>query len=83
MILVDFIIRIIVIVIIIIVTKREDEKNINYKDLTIEIQRMCSVETKVILSVSGNWNNLEVVHTIPEQHPGKAVSQGTTEISHI
>jgi hypothetical protein len=32
---------------------------------------------------SGNWNTLKVVQKIPEQRPGKALNQGTTEISHI
>ena len=32
---------------------------------------------------SGNWNNLKGIQKIPEQHTGKALNQGATEISHI
>ena len=30
-----------------------------------------------------NWNDLEVIQKIPEQHTGKARNQGPTENSHI
>jgi hypothetical protein len=32
---------------------------------------------------SGNWNNIKVVQKNLEQHIGKAVNQGNTEIIHI
>jgi hypothetical protein len=35
------------------VIKKEAEKILKYKDLTIEIQRMCNVETRVIPVIIG------------------------------
>jgi len=32
---------------------------------------------------TGNWNHLNIMQTVPEQHTGKARYQGTTENSHI
>jgi hypothetical protein len=31
----------------------------------------------------GNWNNLEIIQKIPEQHKREAQNQGTAENSHI
>jgi hypothetical protein len=31
----------------------------------------------------GNWNVLKIVHTIPEQHTGRALNQAATENSRI
>jgi len=46
---------------------------------------MWNVEAKVTAdnNSTGNWNNLEVTQTIPEQRTGKARDQGSTENSHI
>jgi hypothetical protein len=33
--------------------KKEDEKILKYKDLTVEIQRMCNVKTNVIPVIIG------------------------------
>jgi hypothetical protein len=65
------------------VVKKETEKILKYKDLTIEKAR---VECKNECDTSnnrGNWNHLEIIQKIPEQHIRKARSQGTTENSHI
>jgi len=35
------------------VIKKEDEKSLKYKDLTIEIQHMCNVKTRVIPVIIG------------------------------
>jgi hypothetical protein len=35
------------------VLKKETEKILKYKDLTIEIQRMCKVKAKVIIVTTG------------------------------
>jgi hypothetical protein len=34
------------------VIKKEAEKILKYKELTIEIQRMCNIETKVIPAIT-------------------------------
>jgi hypothetical protein len=31
----------------------------------------------------GDWNHFKITQTIPEQHTGKALNQGTTKNSHI
>ena len=64
------------------VIKKEAEKILKYKDLTIEIQRMWNVKTKVIpiiLGATGTISKLfrKCVSNIPGNH------QETTENSHI
>jgi len=54
------------------VTKKEAEKILKHKDLTIEIQRMWSVKTKVIpVNNGGNWIHLTIIQKIPEEHARK------------
>jgi hypothetical protein len=66
------------------VIKKEAEKILKYKDLTIDIQRMWNVKNKCDTSSNrGNWNHFKIIKKIPEQHTGKARNQGTTENSHI
>jgi hypothetical protein len=42
------------------------------------------VKTKCdAINSGGNWNRLDVIQKIPEQHTGTAQNQGTTDNSHI
>ena len=56
------------------VIKKEAEKILKYKDLTIEIQRMRNVKTKVIpvIIVGGDWDYFKAIQKIREQHTGKS-----------
>jgi hypothetical protein len=66
------------------VFKKETEKILKYKDLTILTQRIWNVKNKSYTSNNrGNWNHLQIIQKIPEQHTGEARNQGTTENSHI
>ena len=54
------------------VIKKEAKKILKYKDLTIEIQRMWNVKSKVITSNNrGDWDYFKVIQKIREQHTGK------------
>jgi hypothetical protein len=64
------------------VMKKEAENILRHKDLTIETGH---VECKNKCGTShnrGNWNYLNIIQKIPEQHNGEAQNQGTTENSH-
>jgi hypothetical protein len=55
------------------VIKKEAEKILKYKDLTIEIQRMCSVKARVIPVIIGATENIlksfrKYVSIIPGNH---------------
>jgi hypothetical protein len=55
------------------VIQKEGEKILKYKDLTIEIQRMCNAETRVIPVIIGATGTIsksfrKYVSTIPGNH---------------
>jgi hypothetical protein len=53
------------------VIKRGAEKILKYKDCTIEIELMWTVNTSDNGDSMGNWNRLKITETVPEQHTGK------------
>jgi hypothetical protein len=54
------------------VIKKEAGKILKHKDLTIEIQRMWNVKTRVITSNNwSNWNYFKIIQKIREQHSRK------------
>ena len=56
------------------VIKKEAKKILNYKNLTIEIQSMWNVKTKVPVAPllnKGDWDYFKVIQKIREQHIGK------------
>jgi len=59
------------------VIKKADEQILKYKkNLTIEIQGMWNVKTRVIsTSKRCNWNYIAIIQKIPEKQAGKAESQ--------
>jgi hypothetical protein len=63
-----------------IVSKKEADKILGYKDLTIEIQCMWNVKTSDTSNNRGNWNHLKIIQKIPEQRTGKASNQGTAHM---
>jgi hypothetical protein len=65
------------------VIKKEAEKILKYKDLTVEVQCMWNVKTNVMPVITGNWNHLRIVHKLPEQHTRRVQNQGATGNSHI
>jgi hypothetical protein len=57
------------------VIKKETEKILKYKDLTILIHRVWNVKTKVIAVITGATGTIsKSFQRIPEQHTGKARS---------
>ena len=55
------------------VINEEAEEVLKYRDLEIEIQRVWNLKSKVILvNNRGDWNQLKITPTIPEQQTGKA-----------
>jgi hypothetical protein len=66
------------------VIEKEAEKNLKYKHIIIEIQRMWNIKTKVITSYNtDDLNHIKIVQQICEQRTGKAGNQGTTDNSLI
>jgi len=62
------------------VIKKEAEKSLKYKDLTIEIQRMWNVKTKVILVIIGATGTIskpfrKYVNNIPGNHEVKEIQK--------
>jgi len=51
--------------------KKEAKKILNYKDLTIEIQRMWNVKKGDTSNNRGDWEYFKVIQKICEQHTGK------------
>jgi hypothetical protein len=62
------------------VIKKEAEKILKYKDLTIEIQRMCNVKTKVIPVIIGATGKIsksfrKYVSNIPGNHKDRELQK--------
>ena len=66
------------------VIRKEAEKILKYDDLTLEIEGMWTVKTKVITRNNrGSRNDLKIFQTTPERNTKNARNQGTTENNHI
>jgi hypothetical protein len=70
------------------VIKKEAEKILKYKDLTIEIQRMWNVKTKVIAVITGATGTIskafrEYVSNIPGNHEVKKLETAILGTAHI
>ena len=64
--------------------KKEAEKILKYKDLTIETRRMWNVKTKVIPVIIGATGTIsKSFRKYASNIPGKREVKGTTENSHI
>jgi hypothetical protein len=48
------------------VMKKEAEQIPRYEDLTVEIERMWSVNTNVTPVVTGNWTHVKIMQKIPQ-----------------
>jgi hypothetical protein len=62
------------------VIKKEAEKMLKYKDLTIEIQRMWNIKTKVVTVIIGATGTIsklfrKYVSNIPENHEVKELQK--------
>ena len=64
-----------IIIIIIIIIKKEAEKILKYKDLTIEIQRMWNVKTRVIPVITISKSFRKYVSDIPGNHDVKELQK--------
>jgi len=65
------------------VTEKEADKILKYKDLTIEIQRMWNVKTKVIPVITGATGTIsksfrKYVSNIPGKHEAKELQKTAT-----
>ena len=70
------------------VIKKEAEKILKYKYLTIEIQRMWNVKTRVIAVINGATGTIsklfrKYVSDIPENHDVKALQKAIMSTAHI
>jgi hypothetical protein len=65
------------------VIKKEAEKVLKYKGLTIEIQRMWNVKTRVIPVIIGVTGTISKSFRKCQHHTRKPQSYGTTENCHI
>ena len=66
------------------VIKKEAEKILKYKDLTVEIQRMWNVKTKVIAVIIGATGTVsKLFRKYVSNIPGKHEVKELTENSHI
>ena len=65
------------------VIKKEAEKILKYKELTIEIVHVECKNKDDTSNNRGDWGYFKVIKKACKQHTRKTGSQGTTENSHI